>query len=71
MVPGMAAAAAAALAAKSNDTRVNESAILLWATTAAVHVSVDEARETAREMAGSSTAAWLVCVRTMIVARGL
>jgi hypothetical protein len=44
---------------------------LLWATTAAVHFSVDEARETAREMAGSSTAAWLVCVRTMIVARGL
>jgi hypothetical protein len=42
MVPGREAAKAAARDTKSNEACVNESATLLWATAATLHVSVEE-----------------------------
>ncbi len=71
MVPGRAAAAAAARETTSNVAWVKVMASLLRATTAALNVSEEELRDIARERAGSSAAAWSVCVSTMMIAWGL
>ena len=71
MVPGREAAAAAARATKSKEAWVKERAILLLATAVTLHVSLEGMRDMRRDSEGTSAAACLVCVSTMMVTSGL